>query len=184
MRELTEQLASPIEMARVARSAGLYNAARALWRRHPLLEDASDLVAAHFSSALPGRNDSLLADCLVDAITEYHRVDSGDGDKVGSYVVALLSRATDVFDLKVCATVPQGTVVWSALEEPLSSFCARYGSGWISVVRVTRDDLGELPGESLLLLGARLMPEFIGRYIVRHVLTRQPEDRKVVANGK
>jgi len=168
--EITLESARTIDMSRVAREAGLYAAAREIWTRHPLLEVASDFLSGHLSAALPGRDQSLLKDCLVDAIAGYRRAEREHGEVVSAYVIAMLQRATDVFDLSIRATVADGVIAWQPLEESLEAFCARYLEARIVATQVEREERDQVPNESMLLLGARLMPEYIGRYVVRHVM--------------
>ena len=172
MNKITIELAEPVEMSRVARDARLFNRARDLWIRHPLLEEASNVIAAHLSLALPGRDDTLLKDCLIDAMAGVVQAERENLDVVPAYVLAMLRRATDVFDLSVRAAVPEGAIAWDPLTEPLGLFCTRYRGVEIAVMRVEREESDQYSDESTLLLGVRLMPEFIGRHLVRQVLSR------------
>ncbi|WP_321935247.1 hypothetical protein [Paraburkholderia sp. J8-2] len=171
MERITESMAAPIAMSRVARDGMLFNKARDIWVDHAMLELASDKLSLHFGSSLPGRNGPLLQACLVDAISAYRSAE-GEGARAAfvAYLVALLRRATDVFDLSVQAEVVDGIVCWDPLAQSLSEFVAANGGVDVSVSRrEKRAALEEIPDESMLLLAARLMPESVGRFLVRHV---------------
>jgi hypothetical protein len=171
MQKISEKEARPVTMTSIAREANLYPSARELWTRHPDLEWLSDSVTSHFGEGLPGRDEgSLLKDCLIDAIAAYRRAERDARDPVLLYMEALLTRATDVFDLVVTADVPEGRIQWDPLLESLWTFYDRHRESTVSVVKHGRSFPDEVHGESLALLGVRLMPEYIGRHIVRAVV--------------
>ncbi|KAF7963361.1 hypothetical protein AWV80_10555 [Cupriavidus sp. UYMU48A] len=173
MTEITEKMVAPVAMSRVARDSMLFPKARDIWLEHSLLETASDDVAAHLSTALPGRDGPLLRDCLIDAVSAYLATEKlGEREAIIAYLVALLRRATDVFHLSVEARVADGAVSWDPLRESLRSFVLRNGDGEISVIpRPVSDGENEDRDESTVLLVARLMPEPIARRVVRHVMS-------------
>jgi hypothetical protein len=171
MQKISEKEARPVPMTSIARDANLYPSARELWTRHPDLEWLSDAVTNYFGKGLPGREEgSLLKDCLIDAIAAYRRAERDSRDPVLLYMEALLTRATDVFDLVVTADVTEGTIQWDPLLESLWAFYERHPESTLSVERHKRPNPDEVHGESLLLLAARLMPEYIGRHFVRAVV--------------
>ncbi|MBB5547406.1 hypothetical protein A8H39_00860 [Paraburkholderia fungorum] len=174
MTEITEKMVAPVAMSKVAREGMLFPKARDIWLDHSLLESASDSVAAHLSGALPGRDGPLLRDCLIDAVSAYRATEKqGEMEAFVAYLVALLRRATDVFDLSVEARVVDGVVSWDPLREPLLTFVTRNGDGEITVVRrPTEDGVENDRDESTVLLVARLMPEPIARRVVRHVMAQ------------
>lgn len=162
----------PVAMTAVARSAGLYPIAREIWTRNPVLEKVSNCVSMHFGTAIPGRDGSLLKDCLRDAIAGFKKAETERRDPVPAYVEALINRATEVFDLAVIAEVAEGRIAWDPLQEPLDEFASRYTECTISVAKEARDLRDEIPGESALLLGVRLLPEYVARYLVRAIVSR------------
>ncbi|WP_205804296.1 hypothetical protein [Burkholderia sp. Ac-20365] len=162
-------------MTQIAREGGVYPAASDLWTRHPDLKAWSNDLSAHLGPMLPGAHGNLLMDCLVDAIASYKKAEADGEDPVGAYVVALLERATDVFDIDVTASVEKGVIAWDPLQQSLPDFCRLYSDVPISVARGKRVVSDEVNGESLLLLGARLLPEYIGRHIVRKVIKRNAQ---------
>lgn len=172
MVRITENMAAPVAMSRVARDWLLFTKARDIWVDHAMLELASDKVAAHFGAALPGHKGPLLQACLLEAISSYRQTEGqGTGPASVAYLVAMLRRATDVFDLSVQAEVVDGVVCWDPLTQSLSEFIAVNGGGDVSVSRRDRrQSSDETPDESTLLLGSRLMPETLGRLLVRHVM--------------
>jgi len=175
MQKISEKEARPVTMTSIAREANLYPAARELWTRHPDLERLSDSVTCYLGEGLPGRNEgSLLKDCLIDAIAAYRRAERDSRDPVLLYVEALLTTATDVFDLVVTADVPAGSIQWDPLVESLWAFYDRHRENTVSVERHKRSFPDEVHGESLILLTVRLMPEYIGRHIVRAVVHSNP----------
>ena len=173
MTEITEKMVVPVAMSRVARDSMLFPKARDIWLEHALLETASDGLAAHLSSALPGRDGPLLRDCLIDAVSAYRATEKdGEMEAIIAYLVALLRRATDVFDLRVEARVVDGAISWDPLMESLRSFVIRNGDGEISVnPRPVGDSSNMDRDESTVLLVARLMPEPVARRVVRHVMS-------------
>ncbi|MFP3637946.1 hypothetical protein [Paraburkholderia sp. SIMBA_054] len=174
MDSLSEHQIRPVTMTQVAREAGLYPAASDLWTRHPDLKKLSNDVSMHLGSVLPGNlGGSLLKDCLVDAIAAFKAAEMGRReDPFKAYVLALVERATDVFDLAVTTVVDTGTIAWDPLHEPLSEFCRRYAESPLSVSKGSRPVPDVVEGESLLLLGVRLLPEYISRDLVRAVVAR------------
>jgi hypothetical protein len=176
MDSILEHDVDPVTMSKVARTSGLYPAASKVWTRHPDLKDVTNKLHRHLGASLPGGlGGSLLQDCLVDAITAYRKAEDTHLDPVLAYVEALYERAADVFDLSVTANVHDGRVAWDPLEEPLDSFCKRYPESEIAVVRQSRDGDEEVIGESLMLLGARLLPEYMARHIARVVVKRNTQ---------
>lgn len=172
MTEITAQMAAPVAMSKVARDGMIFPKARDIWLDHALLESASDSLAAHLSGALPGRDGPLLRDCLIDAVSAYRATEKrGEMEAFIAYLIALLRRATDVFDLSVQARVVDGVVSWDPLRESLLAFVTRNGDGEITVTRRQTGDCVENDrDESTVLLVARLMPEAIARRVVRHVM--------------
>lgn len=177
MTEIVEKMVAPVAMSRVARDSMLFPKARDIWLEHALLEAASDGLAAHLSSALPGQDGPLLRDCLIDAVSAYRATEQyGDMEAIAAYLVALLRRAADVFDLSVEARVVDGAISWDPLLESLQSFVHRNGDGEISVTaRPVTDGATKNRDESTVLLAARLMPEPIARHVVRHVMRHAKE---------
>ena len=173
MTEIVEKMVAPVAMSRVARDSMLFPKARDIWLEHALLEIASDGLAAHLSNALPGRDGPLLRDCLIDAVSAYRATEKrGETEAIIAYLVALLRRATDVFDLTVEARVVDGAVSWDPLRESLRSFVLRNNDTEISVTdRPVSDAASKDRDESTVLLAARLMPEPIARHVVRHVMS-------------
>lgn len=174
MTEITEKMVEPVAMSKVARDGMLFPKARDIWLDHALLQSASDSLAAHLSGALPGRDGPLLRDCLIDAVSAYRATEKqGQTEAVVAYLVALLRRATDVFDLSVEARVVDGVISWDPLRESLLTFVSRNVDGEISVSRRPAGDTeGNDRDESTVLLVARLMPEPVARHVVRHVMAR------------
>ncbi|VVE14249.1 MULTISPECIES: hypothetical protein [Pandoraea] len=172
MNEITDTMVVPVAMSKVARDGMLFPKARDIWLDHALLESASDSLAAHLSCALPGRDGPLLRDCLIDAVSAYRATEKqGDMEAFVAYLVALLRRATDVFDLSVEARVVDGVVSWDPLMESLMTFVTRNGNGEITVTRRPAEDgVDNNRDESTVLLVSRLMPEPIARRVVRHVM--------------
>ncbi|UIF89213.1 hypothetical protein [Cupriavidus sp. UYPR2.512] len=177
MTEIVKKMVAPVAMSRVARDSMLFPKARDIWLEHALLESASDGLAAHLSSALPGQDGPLLRDCLIDAVSAYRATEQhGDMEAMVAYLVALLRRATDVFDLSVEARVVDGAISWDPLRESLQSFVLRNAEGEISVsARPVNDGATKNRDESTVLLAARLMPEPIARRVVRHVMSHAKE---------
>jgi hypothetical protein len=135
---------------------------------------------------LPGqRGASLLEDCLLDAIAAYHKAELDEEEPVEpvhAYVQALVKRASDVFELTVSARVENGLVEWDPLVEPLAAFCKRYSDCSVSVDRRPRAPSEEVAGESALLLGVRLLPEYVGRHLVREVV-RNVQAKGLIQHG-
>jgi hypothetical protein len=170
MAEITEEMVAPVLMSKVARDGMLFPKARDIWLDHALLESASDSVAAHLSGALPGRDGPLLRDCLIDAVSAFRANEKhGEMEALIAYLVALLRRAADVFELNVEARVVDGIVSWDPLRESLQVFVTRNGESQITVTRRAEDTDRD---ESTILLVARLMPEPIARRVVRDVIAR------------
>ncbi|WP_321816697.1 MULTISPECIES: hypothetical protein [unclassified Paraburkholderia] len=174
MSEITELMVAPVPMSKVARDSMLFPKARDIWLDHALLETASDSLAAHLSTALPGRDGPLLRDCLIDAVAAYRaREDQDEFEAFVEYLVALLERATDVFDLRVEARVANGIVCWDPLKEPVHAFVSRNRVSEITVTRKSpEEEMENDRDESVMLLSARLMPESIARQLVRRVIGR------------
>lgn len=174
MSQITELMVAPIPMSKVAREGMLFPKARDIWLDHALLETASDSVAAHLSAALPGQDGPLLRDCLIDAVAAYRASEDADEfEAFVEYLVALLRRATDVFDLRVEARVSNGVVCWDPLKEPVHTFVSRNAVSEVTVTRKSPEEGGENDrDESVVLLSARLMPESIARQVVRRVIGR------------
>lgn len=173
MDSILENEVESLSMSKVARLSGLYPAANKIWTRHPDLKGVTSKLHQHVGATLPGSfGGSLLNDCLLDAIAACRKAEEGNADPVFAYVEALFDRASDVFKLSVTADVHDGRIAWDPLEESLDAFRKRYAESQISVERQSREGEGELIGESLLLLGARLLPEYMARHIARVVVKR------------
>ena len=160
----------PSTMASVARASGLYPTAREIWTRHPILEKVSNDISLHLGIKLPGQDGPLLQDCLRDAIASYRRAESANQNPMYAYVESLVNRATDIFDLAVTAEVDDGTVLWDPLAEPYAEFEARHADSHIAFEKGRGEPLDEVKGESALLLGARLLPVYLARYLIRSVV--------------
>ncbi|MGF6440586.1 hypothetical protein [Paraburkholderia youngii] len=160
----------PATMAAVARASGLYPTARQIWTRHPILEKVSNDISLHLGIKLPGQDGPLLQDCLRDAIASYQSAENANQDPMYAYVESLVNRATDIFSLSVTAEVEDGTVLWDPLAESYPEFEARHGDSLISFEKGGEEVVDEVKGESALLLGARLLPVYLARYLIRTVV--------------
>lgn len=124
----------------------------------------------HLGIKIPGRDGSLLQDCLRDAIASYRRAEGTNRDPLHAYIQALVNRAADLFKLAVTAEVDEGTVAWDPLAEPYAEFESRHGNTQIVLEQGKETAEDEVEGESALLLGTRLLPVYLARNLIRTVV--------------